>query len=439
METHPDSLLSHSFELVYYDPSPKFQGRTPFRDPENDPLTVEQRITYLKAYARLLRQMHGLGDDYLSSEVVSEQEVVALAGRLKSRPLPRHRQVVPLRFWRWKLQGTEGESWVTPDYDDGLWNELETPTVLDMGRAMLLRCTVPIEQAERVVLDVESIHDGYELWVNGQPADHHEGYEPHVVDITPLVQMGQENTVAIRIAEKPGYQIGIAGSIEVVGTSSTFIEDVFVKPVEVVEDQPARVRILTTVRNTGRETFSGRLAVRFSRWFPDEDETAAYEVSSATGEIVSGQAVELIQECVMPGAELWWPERPYLYKVEVVLSEEGGDPIDDYVDTVGIRTIRQRGGRLYLNGKRFFVRSFGNDLGFAPSADFHGSVCPPDAWIVRDLVLAKRANANTMRLHPWGFSGKPGEYNEYGWPEWGLPTDGTNYVRIAEIADQIGI
>ena len=49
MTAPDDSLWSRSFELVYYNPSPKFRGRTPFRDPENDPLTTEQRIAYLDA------------------------------------------------------------------------------------------------------------------------------------------------------------------------------------------------------------------------------------------------------------------------------------------------------------------------------------------------------------------------------------------------------
>ena len=179
MTAPDDSLWSRSFELVYYNPSPKFRGRTPFRDPENDPLTTEQRIAYLDAYADLLRRENDLGDDWLSSEVVSEEEGRQLASQIKARPLPRNREIVPLRFWRWKLEGAEKDEWVASDFDDSLWNELEVPTVLDMGRAMLLRCTAHIRASERVVLDIESIHDGYDLWVNGEAVAHHEGYEPH--------------------------------------------------------------------------------------------------------------------------------------------------------------------------------------------------------------------------------------------------------------------
>ena len=439
MGSPPDSLWSRSFELVYYNPSPKFRGRTPFRDPENDPLTTEQRIAYLDAYADLLRRENDLGDDWLSSEVVSEEEGRQLASQIKDRPLPRNREIVPLRFWRWKLEGAEKDEWVASDFDDSLWNELEVPTVLDMGRAMLLRCTAHIRASERVVLDIESIHDGYELWVNGEAVAHHEGYEPHSVDITSFVQAGQENTFAIRVAKKPGYQIGIAGCIQVVGTRSVYIEDLFVKPVEAMEGRPARIQINVTVRNAGVHAFSGWLAARFYRWFPEEDAAVAYEMGAMEVEVGPGEAVELSEECVWTGAELWWPERPHLYKVEAVVNSEHGEQVDDYVDTVGIRTIQQRGGRIYLNGKRFVVRGFCHNLGFAPGTDSHGSVCPPDAWIVRDFLLAKRANANGIRIHPWGFAERPGQYNEYGFPEWHTHTDSTNYVRIAEIADQIGI
>ena len=438
--TAPDySLWSRSFELVYYNPSPKFRGRTPFRDPENDPLTTEQRISYLQAYAELLKRENGLGERYLSSDIVGEDEAEQLASQIKDRPLPRQRQIVQLRFWRWKLQGAEEDEWAATEFDDSLWNELETPTVLDMGRAMLLRSREHIETSERVVLDIESIHDEYDLWVNGESVAHHEGYEPHQVDITDVIRPGQENTFAICVAKKPGYQIGIAGSIQVVGTRSTFIEGVFVKSLAAEEGRPARVQIITTVRNAGGQAFSGRLAARFYRWFPEEDAAVAYEAPSMEVKVGPGQAVELSQDCVWAGAELWWPERPHLYKVEAVVNSEHGEQVDDYVDTVGIRTIQQRGGRIYLNGKRFVLRSFGDNLGFAPSADSHSSVCPPDGWIVRDFLLAKRANANGVRIHPWGYGERPGEYNELGFPEWADHTDGTSYVRIAEIADQIGL
>ena len=439
MESHENCSWSRSFELVYHDPSPKYRGRTYFRDPENDLLTTEQRIAYVQAYADLLRQENDLGDDWLSSEVVSETEARQVVSQIKDRPLPRLRQVVPLRFWRWKLQGEEKDDWVEPGFDDSLWNEMEVPTVLDMGRAMLLRSQERIESSERVMIDIESIHDEYELWVNGQAVAHHEGYEPHTVDITSFVRAGQENTFAIRVAKKRGYQTGIAGSIQVVGTRSCFIEDVFVKPLEAEEGRPARLQINATVRNASCEGFAGELSVLFYRWFPEEDSAVAYEMPPVDLEIGPGQEMQLSRECAWSGAELWRPDRPRLYRFEAVLNSGSGEQIDDYVDTVGIRTIEQRAAKFYLNGRRFVLRSFGDNLGFAPGADSHSSVCPPDDWIVRDFLLARGANANCIRLHPWGYAERLGEHNELGFPEWDVPTDGTNYARFAEIADQLGI
>ena len=304
---------------------------------------------------------------------------------------------------------------------------------------MLLRCQERIESSERLVLDVESVHDEYELWVNGQLVVHHEGYEPHTVDVTRFTRAGEENTFAIKVAKKPGYQIGIAGSIGVVGTRSLFVEDLFVKPLQAEEGRPVRLETIATVRNAGGEAFSGNLAIRFYRWYPEEEEAVGFEAPAIEVEVGPGEAVELSQQCEGNGAELWWPERPRLYRVEAVIHSADGLEIDDQVETTGIRTIQQRGGRFYLNGRRFVMRGFCDNLGFAPGADSHGSVCPPDAWIAQDLVLAKAANANTVRIHPWGHSGEPGKYDDRGWPGWGLPTDGTNFARIAEIADQLGV
>jgi hypothetical protein len=54
-------------------------------------------------------------------------------------------------------------------------------------------------------------------------------------------------------------------------------------------------------------------------------------------------------------------------------------------------------------------------------------------------MLAKRANANTIRMHPWGFRSDVGKYTDTAWPVRGMPNTSTNYQRIAWIADQLGV
>ncbi|MBI4167236.1 MAG: hypothetical protein HY508_16035, partial [Acidobacteria bacterium] len=137
--------------------------------------------------------------------------------------------------------------------------------------------------------------------------------------------------------------------------------------------------------------------------------------------------------------DLWSPDTPHLYLVRAILQDSSGNARDDLVEIAGFRRIEQRQGRLFLNGRPWFMKSFGENLGFAPGFNFMGEVCMPDEWILRDFVLAKKANANAIRVHPWGFTGDVGNYTDMAWPVWGMPNSSTNYQRIAWIADQLGI
>lgn len=92
--------------------------------------------------------------------------------------------------------------------------------------------------------------------------------------------------------------------------------------------------------------------------------------------------------------QLWAPERPQLYATAVEASLGGGRVEERVSDRLGLRTVRVRGGRLELNGRRLALRgaSIQEDVpGRGPAltdADVEG--------IVRDL---KALGANVTRAH----------------------------------------
>lgn len=451
-------ILSESFELVYYAPANMFNGRTHFEakgqftigKPNNRPasthfedtkgvaLTMEQRFEYLKAYSKSLRGLFGLKKDYLATTVVSGLDCKEAASRVKPKPLPQIRRLIPLRYWKWKLEGDseEGEDWSQPGYNANFWNELEAPTLINKNRAVLLRTEFFLKLAGRSVLDIESIIDEFSCWANGKLVCQHQGFAPLKIDLTPFLQPGR-NCLAIRVEKKPQEQIGLAGEITLVCTKNIFIEDLFINTKK-TEPHGATVEAKFTVQNWSQKRFEGSLQIDFFEWFPREKQRPAFSATFPVS-LSGSQAKEIVENYRIQQAKLWSPEFPHLYKVRAVLRDKNGKAVDDFIQTCGIRSIEQRTGKIYFNGKEFFIKSFGHNLGFAPAYDMHGAISPQDSWLVRDMLLCKRANANSMRIHPWGHTGKPGDYNEYGWPDWGLPCDSTNYERIAAIADQLGV
>ena len=91
----------------------------------------------------------------------------------------------------------------------------------------------------------------------------------------------------------------------------------------------------------------------------------------------------------VPDAELWSPENPKLYSVQI---SSGGDKL---TDDIGLRTVTTQGKQLLLNGKPLFLR--GISVHEEYSADGGGRVS--NAKEAETLLSwAKELNANFVRL-----------------------------------------
>ena len=100
MDKHT-AVLSQSFELVYYDPDRKHDGRTFFnKNHGGHGLEVDQRIAYLEEYARALKKFHELGERLLSYPIVTEEAISRRVDALKEQPTPTVRGEIPLIYWR---------------------------------------------------------------------------------------------------------------------------------------------------------------------------------------------------------------------------------------------------------------------------------------------------------------------------------------------------
>lgn len=431
-----------SFELVYYSPAAKPNTPSPFNvDPASE-FTTEMRIDYLRRYANaLVERTSNNHPKYFAFDVETAEAARERALQIKPRPMPGIRQIIPLKYWRWKmepnLEGVPDTSWEGRKFDDELfWSAMEAPRMFAFNRAALLRTHFRGPSSQLVLLSIGSIVDAFDMWINGRHAAHHNGFEPVTLDITQFVERGADNTLAIRIENKPKDQIGIADDISVLGVSAPYLSDVFLKT-DRAQDEQADATLEIEANQTA-EPMKASVKVQITPWFPHERPEAVY-TKVVPLDLSSSGMNKVNLGLHLSGIDLWSPDMPRLYLMRVELRDGSGNAIDDLVEVTGFRRIEQRQGQLYLNGHPWFMKSFGEDLGFGPGFDFMGNICPPDDWIVRDLELARKTNANLIRVHPWGFTGDIGNYTDAPWPVWGLPNSSTNYQSIAWIADQLGI
>ena len=111
------------------------------------------------------------------------------------------------------------------------------------------------------------------------------------------------------------------------------------------------------------------------------------------------EAGEIAAELHVDEPQLWSPERPYLYNVEVTLWQDGAvvDFVRSYCAfrTVEVKPDEAGVPRVHLNGVPYFVRGV-LDQGYWPDGLM---TAPSDDALVYDIEAMKSAGFNTLRKH----------------------------------------
>lgn len=303
-----------------------------------------------------------------------------------------------------------------PGYDDSAWRKLDVPHDWSIEGEFNAGCPagrnsgylpgglgfyrkaffVPAEWAgKKVSVKFGGIYMNSSVYCNGTYLDgRNYGYCTYVVDLTPQLEFGQTNMIAVRVDNRsqPNSRwytgSGIYRDVTLQVSDKIHVAQwgIFISTPE-VSPTSAQVKIQTRIQNETNR---------------DQGYVLATEIYSPTGEKItettddrsiknsSEQTVEQVVTVRNPA--LWSPASPALYKA-VSLIKSGQGKIDRIETSFGIRKVEfDPAFGLKLNGEKVVMKGvcLHHDLGAVGAADFPRAV-------ERRLRELKKMGVNAIR------------------------------------------
>jgi beta-galactosidase len=270
-----------------------------------------------------------------------------------------------------------------------------------------LRFQSPVSwSAQHVRIEFEAVSHTAHLFLNGKPIGEHvgKGYTAFTVDLSPHLNLAQENTLHVRVDNRPGDRMlprnqsydwtddgGIIRPVHLLFTPPAFVVRVEIDATPDLSAGTAEIRVHAVVRNTAPQAQSLNLHCVIRRE-GCTDELLHLGPGACTVAANGDHVVEL-GPAILPNAALWHFDTPHLYEASFALKSPFG--VHELVEHFGIRSFENRGSAFYLNGEKVSLigveRMAGShpELGMAESAE----------WIDSNHRDMKNLNCVFTRVH----------------------------------------
>ncbi len=265
-----------------------------------------------------------------------------------------------------------------PGYDDSEWRTLNLPHDWAIegsfsetnpsgvtggalpGGTGWYRKSLNIEASDstrRLSLFFDGAYMNTEVFINGiRLGKRPYGYIPFCYDITPYVNWGGENVVAVRVdnSEQPNSRwysgCGIYRSVYLIKKSPLHIAQWGTYAYSVISGEKAELNVETTVENQTDK--SAGIEIRLTLTDPSGKtvQSLQYPATADSGKRSASSSVLIVEN-----PELWDTENPNLYRLITDISHEG-KIVDSDTINIGFRTIAfdtEKG--FFLNGKNMKI------------------------------------------------------------------------------------
>ena len=257
---------------------------------------------------------------------------------------------------------------------------------------------------KRICLVFDGVESAFNLWINGKKAGYSQGSRtPAEFDITPFVQSG-ENLLALEVFRwSDGSYLecqdfwrlsGIFRNVYLCASPPVHIRDFEVRTDLDAAYRDADLFVTARVANTGDKP----------AWHPVvEAELLAPTTSGEESAVIArfkGEGVYISpgEETIVPlktsviDPLKWTAETPNLYRLILTLKDGDGAVTEWVSCNVGFREVEIRSGQLLVNGVPILVKGV-NRHEHDPVTGHTLTV----ESMIRDIVLMKRHNINTVR------------------------------------------
>ena len=299
-----------------------------------------------------------------------------------------------------ELAGVEGWRTLDVPHDWSIEGEFDRSNPTGQGGAYLpagigwycKTIKADIGADERLFLEFDGVMACSSVYVNGKLAGYRpNGYVGFTYDITDLVTPGKDAVVAVKVdnSVQPASRwytgSGINRHVRLVSKSSCYIptNGIF------VSYQDGKINIKATVANTTGKACNLKLEYSLK----DAQGKVVAKGGSSDAKVGAGEQTELSGIIEVKDPELWSPDNPYLYTIDVELLE-GRKQLDSETVITGLRTIRfdnEKG--FFLNGQN--MKMYGVCL--HSDAGALGTAVPASVWEFR-LQQLRKLGVNAIRM-----------------------------------------
>ena len=245
---------------------------------------------------------------------------------------------------------------------------------------------------ERLFMEFDGVMACSSVYVDGKLAGYRpNGYIGFTYDITDLITPGKDAVVAVKVdnSVQPASRwytgSGINRHVRLVSKNTCYFptNGVF------ISYQDGKVNIKANVSNAS----DGGRNIKLQYSLKDAKGKVVAKGNSSDTKVGAGEQTEVNGSSEVKDPQLWSPDNPYLYTIEVELLE-GRKQLDAETVTTGLRTIRfdnEKG--FFLNGQN--IKMYGVCL--HSDAGALGTAVPASVWEYR-LQQLRKLGVNAIRM-----------------------------------------
>ena len=285
----------------------------------------------------------------------------------------------------WEMAGFSPCTYYVPDTTSGLYRDWFQVPASWQGR--------------QVYLSLDGVQDSAQVWVNGQPAmvneaswgisNYHEsGWTAFQVNVTPLVNFGTTNLLAIRVVKN-------APSVDL-DTGDYFILGGIYRPVtlySVPQTNFADVQVQTHLLPNNQAEVDVSADVT-----QGDASTPVLMTLNGVQTVTNAANGQAVFSQIISQPQLWSAEFPNLYDLTLQLKDATGLISETVSNRIGIRELTISNAVLLLNGVPVKMAGVCNHDSWATN----GNAMGPDNWR-SDILMMKAANINAIRTTHYNF------------------------------------